>query len=92
MWHQIKTKFPKNINSQFTIVVPLLFHELRPQFTIVVSEHYIVKCIILFFNDDDKFWPFLWNILEPIINLKTFYEGLNNKKHIQILKFLKGHC
>jgi len=35
-------------------------------------------------------WPFLWSILEPIINLKTFDEGLNNKKHIQILESLKG--
>jgi hypothetical protein len=36
--------------------------------------------------------PFLWNILEPIINLQTFYEGLNNKKHVQILESLKGPC
>jgi hypothetical protein len=35
-------------------------------------------------------WPFLWNILEPIINLKTFDEGLSNKKHVQILESLKG--
>jgi hypothetical protein len=34
-------------------------------------------------------WPFLWNILEPIEKLKTFGECLNNKKHIQILEFLK---
>jgi hypothetical protein len=36
--------------------------------------------------------PFLWSILEPIINLRTFDEGLNNKKHVQILKSLKGPC
>jgi hypothetical protein len=36
--------------------------------------------------------PFLWNILEPIINLKTFNEGLSNKKHIQILESLKEPC
>jgi hypothetical protein len=36
--------------------------------------------------------PLLWNILEPIINLKTFYEGLNNKKHVQTLESLKGPC
>jgi len=34
-------------------------------------------------------WPFLWNILEPVINLKTFDECLNFKKHVQIFKFLK---
>jgi hypothetical protein len=34
-------------------------------------------------------WPFLWNILEPIINLKTFDEGLSNK-NVQILESLKG--
>jgi hypothetical protein len=27
-------------------------------------------------------WPFLWSILEPTTNLKTFGGGLNNKKHI----------
>jgi hypothetical protein len=36
--------------------------------------------------------PFLWSILEPIINLKTFDENLNNKKHVPILKFLKKPC
>jgi hypothetical protein len=35
-------------------------------------------------------WPFLWNILEFIINLRTFGECLNNKKHVQILKSLNG--
>jgi hypothetical protein len=37
-------------------------------------------------------WPFLWRILEPIINLRTFDEGLSNKKHVQILESLKGPC
>jgi hypothetical protein len=37
-------------------------------------------------------WPLLWSILKPIIKLKTIYEGLNNKKHIQILESLKGPC
>jgi hypothetical protein len=37
-------------------------------------------------------WPFLWNILEPIQKLRTFYEGSNNKKHIQTLESLKGPC
>jgi hypothetical protein len=37
-------------------------------------------------------WPFLWNILEPIINLRIFDEGLNYKKHVQILESLKGPC
>jgi uncharacterized membrane protein len=37
-------------------------------------------------------FPFLWNILKPITNLKTFDEDLSNKKHIQILKSLKGPC
>jgi hypothetical protein len=36
--------------------------------------------------------PFSWIILEPIINLRTFDKGLNNKKHIQILESLKGPC
>jgi len=36
--------------------------------------------------------PFLWSILKPIINLKFFYEGLSNKKHIQILESLKRPC
>ncbi len=36
--------------------------------------------------------PFLWSILEPIINLKTFDEGLSNKKDVQILKSLKRLC
>jgi hypothetical protein len=31
-------------------------------------------------------------MLELIINLKTFDEGLSNKKHIQILEFVKGPC
>jgi hypothetical protein len=35
---------------------------------------------------------FLWNILEPITNLKTFDEGLSNKKHVQILESLKKSC
>jgi len=35
---------------------------------------------------------FLWSILEPIINLKTFDESLNNKKHVPILKSLKKPC
>jgi hypothetical protein len=35
-------------------------------------------------------WPFLWSILKPIINLRTFDEGLSNKKHVQILESLKG--
>jgi hypothetical protein len=34
-------------------------------------------------------WPFLWSILELIINLRTFDEGLSNKKHVQILECLK---
>jgi hypothetical protein len=34
-------------------------------------------------------WFFLWSMLKPIINLKTFDEGLSNKKHAQILKSLK---
>jgi len=33
-------------------------------------------------------WTFLWNILEPIINLRTFDEGLSNKKHIHIFLML----
>jgi hypothetical protein len=37
-------------------------------------------------------WPFLRSILEPIINLRTFDEGLSNKKHIQILESLKWPC
>jgi hypothetical protein len=36
--------------------------------------------------------PFLWSILDPIINLITFYEGLNNKKHVQILESLQRLC
>jgi len=36
--------------------------------------------------------PFLWSILEPIINLKKFDEGLSNKKDVQILKYLKKPC
>jgi hypothetical protein len=36
--------------------------------------------------------PFLLIILQPIINLKTFDEGLSNKKHVQILESLKGPC
>jgi hypothetical protein len=35
---------------------------------------------------------FLWSIFKTIINLKTFDEGLNNKKHIQILESLKRPC
>jgi hypothetical protein len=35
-------------------------------------------------------WPFLWNILEPIISLKIFDEGLSNKKHVHI--FLAQCC
>jgi hypothetical protein len=35
---------------------------------------------------------FIWNILEPITNLKTFDEGFSNKKHVQILESLKRHC
>jgi len=30
------------------------------------------------------------NYIKANINLKTFDEGLNNKKHIQILESLKG--
>jgi hypothetical protein len=30
-------------------------------------------------------WPSLWNILNPIIKLRTFGEHLDNKKHVQIL-------
>jgi len=30
-------------------------------------------------------WPFLWSMLNPTTNLKTFDKGLSNKKHIQIL-------
>jgi hypothetical protein len=37
-------------------------------------------------------WPFLWSILEPIINLNTFGEHLSNKKHVQNLEYLKGPC
>jgi hypothetical protein len=37
-------------------------------------------------------WPFLWNILEPILNLRTFGECLNIKKHVQILESLKKPC
>jgi len=36
--------------------------------------------------------PFLGSILQAIINLRTFDESLNNKKHSQILKSLKGPC
>jgi hypothetical protein len=36
--------------------------------------------------------PFLWSILEPIINLRTFDESLNNKKYVPILKSLKKSC
>jgi hypothetical protein len=32
---------------------------------------------------------FLQSILNPIINLRTFDEGLSNKKHVQILESLK---
>ncbi len=32
---------------------------------------------------DKQMWTFLWNMLKPIINLKTCGEGLNNEKHIQ---------
>jgi hypothetical protein len=32
---------------------------------------------------------FLMKYIKPIINLKTFNEGLNNKKHVQILKSFK---
>jgi hypothetical protein len=36
--------------------------------------------------------PFIWSILELIINLRTFDEGLSNKKYIQLLESLKGPC
>jgi len=35
-------------------------------------------------------WPFLWNILEFTIDLKTTGEGLSNKKTHSILKVLKN--
>jgi hypothetical protein len=35
-------------------------------------------------------WPFLWNMLESIIKLRTFGERLNNKKHVQIYSPLKN--
>jgi hypothetical protein len=37
-------------------------------------------------------WLFLWNTIEPIINSKIFDDGLNNKKHVQILESLKRPC